>query len=82
MIVSTKIPWHKMARELADAMIDPDIIFRWPLARVLAVFFLDSVKPAVEEIDVNTPEGRLKALNVMRRRKGLPPLTELPQRSA
>ncbi len=59
---------------------DPDILFRWPLARVLAVFFLDAARPAVEEIDVTTPEGRLRVVNLRRERKGLPPLTELPKR--
>lgn len=65
---------------MVDAMISPDILFTWPLARVFAVFFLDAVKPVVEEIDASTPEGLLRVVNMRRAKKNLPPLTELPKR--
>ena len=61
---------------------DPSFLFTWPYARVLAVFFLDAAKPAVQEIDASTPEGMLRVVNLRRERKGLPPLTELPKRGA
>jgi hypothetical protein len=62
-------------------MVDPDVLFRWPLARVFAVFFLDAAKPAVEEIDVSTPAAMLRVVNMRREKKGLPPLTKLPERA-
>lgn len=70
------VPWHRQAKELVEGMLDPNILFTWPLARVFAVFYLDSVKPAVEEIDVSTPERMRVVINARRLKKGLPPLPE------
>jgi len=61
-------------------MLDPDVLFTWPLARVFAVFFLDAAKPAEVAVDVSTPDKMLLLINSRREKKGLPPLTELPRR--
>lgn len=60
-----------MAKKLADNMVDPDHLFRWPLARVLAVYLADEVK-AEEVIDATDPAKRaavLKRLRDQRRAK-------------
>lgn len=80
MILASRVPWHRQSRDMVDNMLNPDILFAWPAARVFAVFFLDAVKPAVQEIDASTPEGMLRVVNMRRERKGLPPLTALPKR--
>lgn len=57
---------------MADAMLDPDVLFRWPFARVLAVFFLDSFKE--REL---SPAEVLERVNRKRAEKGLPPVERL-----
>lgn len=70
-------PWHLKAKELAEGMIDPDILFRWPFARVLAVFFLDALGPRpMSDAEL------LERMNRGRAKQGLPPLTELPSKGA
>ncbi len=51
-------------------MSDPDTLFRWPLARVLAVFYLDAARPKVEEFPLNTPGDWAKLAAELKRRKG------------
>lgn len=54
-----RVPWHTLAKQLIDrefGAVDPSFLFEWPFARVLAVFFLDSVVPKEEGRDVSTPE--------------------------
>ena len=44
--MASQIPWHKQAKALAEREmggVDPSHLFTWPLARVLAVYFLESV---------------------------------------
>lgn len=49
--------------------VDPSFLFSWPLARVLAVFFLDSVKPHEDEVDVSDPAEMRKLLARLKAKK-------------
>lgn len=72
MILAARIPWHKQARELLDrelSAVDPSFLFTWPLARVLAVFFLDAVKPQEEVVDVSDPAEMRKLLARLKAKK-------------
>ncbi len=72
MLLARSIRWDKLAKSLSDNMIDPDHLFRWPLARVLAVYLADSVKTE-EVIDATDPAQRpaiLKRLREQRAKRG------------
>ncbi len=73
--MAARVPWAKTARQLAENMINPDILFTWPLVRVLVVFF-DGFGGSV----VSDSEA-LAAVNRRREAKGLQPLKSLPFRS-
>ena len=70
-------PWDRKAKELAENMIDPNVLFAWPFARVLAVFFADAFGP-----QVMTDAEVLQRINRKRAEKGEPALTELPSQRA
>lgn len=69
-------PWHVKAKEMAEGMMDPDILFTWPFARVLAVFFLDAFGPRPM-----TDAELLERMNRKRAERGEPKLTELPSQT-
>lgn len=44
MLLAARVPWHKLAKQCADNMLDPSHVFEWPFARVLAVYLLDAAR--------------------------------------
>lgn len=72
MELAAAVPWAKTARQIAEGMGDPDTLFRWPLARVLLVYF-----DGYGERKLSADEALAK-VNAKRLAKGLPPLDRLP----
>ena len=71
-MLASRIPWHKLAADLLNremGAVDPSFLFEWPLARVLAVFFLDDVKPREDAVDVSTPEKWKKVMAELRAKR-------------
>ena len=54
--------------KLAEGMVDPDHVFRWPLARVLAVYLASEIKTE-EVIDATDPTKRAAVLKKIREQR-------------
>jgi hypothetical protein len=67
-LLARSIRWDKLAKSLSDNMVDPDHLFRWPLARVLAVYFADDVRTE-EVIDATDPATRAAVLKRIREQR-------------